>query len=80
MVWRRRILGSLGALPKNFYEKIWGVLERTPGGIKLQNYHLPQQPTLSDLTVQEMNFALLIDEMLCVIRDPIRRQIVVEVS
>lgn len=79
MLWRRRLLGSLGLLPKNFHERVWFILKRTTGGIKLENYVLPQQPTLSNLTVQEMNFALLIEEMLSVIRDPVHREIIVEV-
>ena len=80
MLWKRRLLGSLGSLPCDFYDKMWYILQRTPEGIRLYSYHLPQQPTLSDLTVQEMRFSLLIEEMLAVIRDPIHRQMVVEVG
>lgn len=79
-MWRRKLLGSLGSLPSNFYEKMWYILERTPGGVRLNNYHLPQQPTLSDLTVHEMNFALIVEDMLSVVADPVERQIAVEVN
>lgn len=73
-------MGSLGLLPNNFHEKVWYILLRTPEGMQLDDYAIPQQPTLSDLTVQEMNFALLIEEMLSTIRDPVHREIIVEVG
>ena len=39
----------------------------------------PQQPTLSDMTMYEMNFSLLVEDMLGNIDQPQYRQIVVEV-
>jgi len=71
--------GSLGRLPKSFYSRVWYLLERTPGGITLDGFHLTQHPTLSDLTVEEMDFALIVEDMLSAIGDPIHRQIIVEV-
>jgi hypothetical protein len=38
-----------------------------------------QQPTLSDMTMYELNFSLLVEQMLSKIADPAYRQIVVEV-
>lgn len=38
-----------------------------------------QQPTLSDMTMYELNFSLLVEQMLSKIVDPSYRQIVVEV-
>ena len=39
-----------------------------------------QQPTLSDMTMYELNFSLLVEQMLSKIVDPAYRQITVEVS
>ena len=39
-----------------------------------------QQPTLSDMTQYELNFSLLVEQMLSKIIDPAYRQIIVEVS
>lgn len=39
-----------------------------------------QQPTLSDMTMYELNFSLLVEQMLSKIVDPSYRQIMVEVS
>ena len=38
-----------------------------------------QQPTLSDMTQYELNFSLLVEQMLSKIVDPAYRQIIVEV-
>ncbi len=38
-----------------------------------------QQPTLSDMTQYELNFSLLVEQMLSKIVDPAYRQIMVEV-
>ena len=40
---------------------------------------LLQQPTLSDMTKYELNFSLLVEQMLSKIIDPTYRQIIVEV-
>ncbi|XP_074644676.1 phosphorylase b kinase regulatory subunit beta-like isoform X2 [Tubulanus polymorphus] len=77
-LWRRQLDGALNRVPKDFYDKVWLILERTPGGIKVAGYHLPQQPTLSDMTLYELNFMLLVEQMLSKIADPAYRQIVVE--
>lgn len=55
-------------------------MSRTPQGITVQGHHLPQNPTLSNMTQSELNFALLIEEMLNHIQKPEYRQNVVEVS
>ena len=38
-----------------------------------------QQPTLSDMTQYELNFSLLVEQMLSKITDPAYRQMIVEV-
>jgi phosphorylase kinase alpha/beta subunit len=55
-------------------------MSRTPQGITVQWRNLPQQPTLSNMTQSELNFALLVEEMLNHIQKPEYRQTVVEVS
>uniref|UniRef100_A0A9L0SAF3 Phosphorylase b kinase regulatory subunit n=1 Tax=Equus caballus TaxID=9796 RepID=A0A9L0SAF3_HORSE len=75
---RRQIDGSLNRTPPGFYDRVWQILERTPNGIIVAGKHLPQQPTLSDMTMYEMNFSLLVEDMLGNVDQPQYRQIVVE--
>ncbi|ELT96852.1 hypothetical protein CAPTEDRAFT_4204 [Capitella teleta] len=78
VIWNRQLSGALNRVPQNFYDRMWTVLERTPAGLKVSGYHLPQQPTLSDMTEYELNFSLLVELMLSKIADPAYRQIIVE--
>ncbi|XP_018613664.1 phosphorylase b kinase regulatory subunit beta isoform X3 [Scleropages formosus] len=75
---RRQIDGSLNRTPSGFYDRVWQILERTPNGIVVAGEHLPQQPTLSDMTMYEMNFSLLVENTLKNIVLPEYRQIIVE--
>nr|XP_043885759.1 phosphorylase b kinase regulatory subunit beta isoform X1 [Solea senegalensis] len=75
---RRQIDGSLNRTPLGFYDRVWQMLERTPNGILVAGTYLPQQPTLSDMTMYEMNFSLLVEETLKKIVLPEYRQIIVE--
>ncbi|XP_069757773.1 phosphorylase b kinase regulatory subunit beta isoform X4 [Narcine bancroftii] len=75
---RRHLDGSLNRTPKGFYDRVWQILERTPEGIRVTDKHLPQQPTLSDMTMYEMNFSLLVEDALQDIIQPEYRQIIVE--
>uniref|UniRef100_A0A8C5EGA5 Phosphorylase b kinase regulatory subunit n=1 Tax=Gouania willdenowi TaxID=441366 RepID=A0A8C5EGA5_GOUWI len=75
---RRQIDGSLNRTPLGFYDRVWQILERTPNGIVVAGTHLPQQPTLSDMTMYEMNFSLLVEDTLKNIVLPEYRQIMVE--
>ncbi|XP_075181557.1 phosphorylase b kinase regulatory subunit beta [Anomaloglossus baeobatrachus] len=75
---RRQIDGSLNRNPAGFYDRVWQILERTPSGIMVSGKFLPQQPTLSDMTMYEMNFSLLVEDMLQNISQPEYRQIIVE--
>uniref|UniRef100_A0A8C7DJX7 Phosphorylase b kinase regulatory subunit n=1 Tax=Oncorhynchus kisutch TaxID=8019 RepID=A0A8C7DJX7_ONCKI len=74
----RQIDGSLNRTPHGFYDRVWQILERTCNGIVVAGIHLPQQPTLSDMTMYEMNFSLLVEDTLKDIVLPEYRQIVVE--
>ncbi|ETE72965.1 Phosphorylase b kinase regulatory subunit beta [Ophiophagus hannah] len=73
---RRQIDGSLNRTPSGFYDRVWQILERTPNGLIVAGNFLPQQPTLSDMTMYEMNFSLLVEDMLRSIDQPEFRQIV----
>ncbi|KAI4889121.1 hypothetical protein NFI96_014259 [Prochilodus magdalenae] len=75
---RRQIDGSLNRTPLGFYDRVWQILERTRNGIIVAGLHLPQQPTLSDMTMYEMNFSLLVEDTLKNIVLPEYRQIIVE--
>ncbi|KAJ8271391.1 hypothetical protein COCON_G00102500 [Conger conger] len=75
---RRQIDGSLNRTPLGFYDRVWQILERTRNGIRVAGSHLPQQPTLSDMTMYEMNFSLLVEDTLKNIVLPEYRQIIVE--
>uniref|UniRef100_A0A672ZT18 Phosphorylase b kinase regulatory subunit n=1 Tax=Sphaeramia orbicularis TaxID=375764 RepID=A0A672ZT18_9TELE len=75
---RRQIDGSLNRTPLGFYDRVWQILERTPNGITVAGAYLPQQPTLSDMTMYEMNFSLLVEDTLRNIILPEYRQIIVE--
>ncbi len=45
----RQLNGSLHRVPPNFYEDMWHVLCRTPGGIRIGRDFLPQQPTITNM-------------------------------
>ncbi|XP_030060241.1 phosphorylase b kinase regulatory subunit beta isoform X2 [Microcaecilia unicolor] len=75
---KRQIDGSLNRTSTGFYDRVWQILERTPNGIIVAGKFLPQQPTLSDMTMYEMNFSLLVEDILQNITQPEYRQIIVE--
>ncbi len=59
---------------------MWDILDRTPEGIQIADSFLPQQPTLSDMTQTDLNFALRVEQMFSRIAHPEYRQLMVEVS
>jgi len=67
-------------VPKQLYKRVWRILERTPGGLRIGDRHLPQKPTLSDLSTHELAFPLKVEELLLGLDEPLRRQIMVEVN
>lgn len=80
MLGRRKIEGCLCRVPAHFYNQVWEVLMRCPGGIVVNGRELPQQTTLSSMTRSELTFALLVESLLHHIQLPEYRQIIVEVS
>ncbi|GAB6026744.1 hypothetical protein CHUAL_013250 [Chamberlinius hualienensis] len=75
---RRQIAGCLSRVPEDFYERIWHILTKTPGGIRLAGCLLPQERIMSDMTMQELNFSWLVETFLNRLQSPERRQLVVE--
>ncbi|XP_069948194.1 probable phosphorylase b kinase regulatory subunit beta isoform X3 [Cherax quadricarinatus] len=75
----RVIDGCLGRTPKRFYEKVFNILSKTTQGVRLCDQLLPQQPTISEMSSGELNFALTVQSLLNRIQHPEYRQIVVEV-
>lgn len=39
---KRQLDGALNRVPNNFYEQVWFILNKSPLGIKIYDYHLPQ--------------------------------------
>ncbi|KAJ3263115.1 Phosphorylase b kinase regulatory subunit alpha, partial [Borealophlyctis nickersoniae] len=74
---RRKNDGALNRVPKDFYPKVWKVLSQTKG-ILIGKELLPRDPTVSEKTPEEFNFALQTEHLLDVIPDPAERQIAVE--
>ncbi|XP_073999627.1 probable phosphorylase b kinase regulatory subunit beta isoform X2 [Rhodnius prolixus] len=74
----RRLEGCIGRVPTGFYEQVWEVVSRSQAGLKVQGHRLPHQPTLSDMTASELNFSLLVEDLLNQINQPEYRQIIVE--
>ncbi|KAJ3028494.1 UNVERIFIED_CONTAM: hypothetical protein HDU68_001562 [Siphonaria sp. JEL0065] len=74
---RRKNDGALNRVPPEFYPKVWKVLSKCHG-IIIGREFLPRDPTISEKTPEELNFALQVESYLDVIRDPAERQIAVE--
>ncbi|KAJ3135016.1 hypothetical protein HK100_003153 [Physocladia obscura] len=74
---RRKNDGALNRVPTEFYPKVWKVLSKCHG-IFIGKGLLPRDPTISEKTPEELNFALQVESYLDYIRDPAERQICVE--
>ncbi|CAG7786316.1 unnamed protein product [Allacma fusca] len=75
---RRKIEGCLCRVPTTFYSRVWHVLKKTPDGIMVAGKMLPREPTLSNMTLSELNFSLEVERMLHNIAEPEYIQIVIE--
>ncbi len=76
----RQIEGSLCRVPRDFYDRVWDVLGRTPGGVTVVGQHMASGPTITQMTQHELNFIAKVENFLSPIPSPEYRQIVVEVS
>ncbi|KXJ17717.1 Phosphorylase b kinase regulatory subunit beta [Exaiptasia diaphana] len=75
---KRQLDGAVHRTPLDFYHKVWNVLCNSPGGIMVSQHHLHQLPTISDMTQNEINFQLKVEELLNGISNPEHRQLIVE--
>ncbi|XP_070508631.1 probable phosphorylase b kinase regulatory subunit alpha [Chironomus tepperi] len=73
---RRRLDGALNRVPRDFYPRVWTVLERCQG-IAIEGRVLPQSLT-QEMTSNELKFALEVETALNTIPQPEYRQLVVE--
>ncbi|KAI9144684.1 glycosyl hydrolases family 15-domain-containing protein [Paraphysoderma sedebokerense] len=74
---KRKNDGALNRVPQKFYPRVWRVLESS-NGIQVYNVLLPRNPTVSESTPEEFNFAIRVEATLDVIRDPAERVIAAE--
>ncbi|XP_045459694.1 probable phosphorylase b kinase regulatory subunit alpha [Melitaea cinxia] len=73
---RRRLDGALNRVPRDFYQRVWAVLEKCQG-LVIQGKVL--QPNLTqEMTSGELKFALAVETVLNSIPQPEYRQLVVE--
>ncbi|XP_032511706.2 probable phosphorylase b kinase regulatory subunit alpha isoform X6 [Danaus plexippus] len=73
---RRRLDGALNRVPRDFYPRVWGVLEKCQG-LAIQGKVL--QPNLTqEMTPGELKFALAVETVLNSIPQPEYRQLIVE--
>lgn len=75
---RRKIDGALQRTPVGFYSKVHQILEKSAVGILVNGVLLPRDPTVSEKTPEEINFALQVEVLMNAIHDPAERQIAVE--
>ncbi|XP_018569605.1 probable phosphorylase b kinase regulatory subunit alpha isoform X2 [Anoplophora glabripennis] len=73
---RRRLDGALNRVPRDFYPRVWGILERCQG-IDIAGKVLPQTLT-QEMTPGELKFALAVETVLNSIPQPEYRQLIVE--
>ncbi|KAL5035407.1 hypothetical protein BDV3_005344 [Batrachochytrium dendrobatidis] len=74
---RRKNDGALNRVPKDFYPKVWRLLNKT-NGLAIGKSLLPRDPVVGEMTPEELNFALRVEALYDHIRDPAERQIAVE--
>lgn len=74
----RKLSGCLIRVPKKFYAKMWHLLSKVSGGIRIHGKHMPQQPTITELASTEMRFAYAFELMLNDYDDPVYKQMAVE--
>ncbi|CAH1964742.1 unnamed protein product [Acanthoscelides obtectus] len=73
---RRRLDGALNRVPRDFYPRVWGILEKCQG-LDIAGKVLPQTLT-QEMTPGELKFALAVETVLNTIPQPEYRQLIVE--
>ena len=77
---KRKIEGAFCRVPRDFYDKVWEILRRIPGGITIADQHLDSSSILNQMTKHELNFSLLVEKQLGRISCPEYRHICMEVN
>ncbi|XP_054160687.1 probable phosphorylase b kinase regulatory subunit beta isoform X2 [Oppia nitens] len=75
---RRLIEGSLGRVPKHFYDKVWDVLGRTAQGLRVGSQHMESKTIIKMMSQNELNFITKVENFLCHISASEYRQLIVE--
>jgi len=76
---RRQIEGALCRVPEEFYDKVWQILRRLPGGISISGLLLTASSMVTTKSTQyELDFVLLVESILAKITSPQYRQLNVE--
>lgn len=75
---RRQITGEICRVPKDFYDKVWSLLSCTNIGIIIGGKMLRSTPILTNMTQDDLNFALKVESLLSGIDCPKLRQVNVE--
>ena len=75
---QRQITGELCRVPKDFYDKVWSLLSCTNIGIVIGGKTLRSLPILTNMTQDDLNFALKVEALLSSIDCPKLRQVNVE--
>lgn len=75
---RRQITGELCRVPRDFYDKVWSLLSCTNVGIVIGGKILRSIPILTNMTQDDLNFALKVESLLSGIDCPKLRQVNVE--
>lgn len=75
---RRQLTGELCRVPKDFYDKVWSLLSCTNVGIVIGGKILRSVPILTNMTQDDLNFALKVESLLSGIDCPKLRQVNVE--
>ncbi|XP_050501218.1 probable phosphorylase b kinase regulatory subunit alpha isoform X3 [Diabrotica virgifera virgifera] len=73
---RRRLDGALNRVPRDFYSRVWSILEKCQG-LDIAGKVLPQTLT-QEMTSGELKFALAVETVLNTIPQPEYRQLIVE--
>ncbi|KAG5886712.1 hypothetical protein JTB14_015776 [Gonioctena quinquepunctata] len=73
---RRRLDGALNRVPRDFYPRVWSILEKCQG-LDIAGKVLPQTLT-QEMTSGELKFALAVETVLNTIPQPEYRQLIVE--
>jgi len=56
----RQLEGALNRVPYDFYDRVWHILERTPPGLKVAGYFLPQVGAVDVVVQTSVTYAVFL--------------------